>query len=140
MTIVIGSDHAGYDYKEEIKKYLNSKGYDVLDVGTHSKDSCDYPDFGHEVGYFVRDGKADFGIVVCSTGEGIMMAANKVEGIRCGIPYNNKVAKLLREHNGCNVISFGASQMSLKHILRRIDICLNTPAEGGRHERRRNKI
>ena len=140
MKIAIGSDHAGFEYKEAIKKYLTNKGHELIDVGTYSKDSCDYPDFGHAVGYKVSNGEADFGVLICSTGEGIMMAANKEKGIRCGIPYNEKVAALLRKHNDCNVVSFGANYMSLEKVIKRLDIVLNTEPEFGRHERRRNKI
>lgn len=140
MIIAIGSDHAGYEYKEQVKKYLEDKGYKTIDVGTHSKDSCDYPDYGHAVGYLVSKKEADFGVVICSTGEGIMMAANKEKGIRCGIPYNDKVAVLLRKHNDCNVVAFGANQMRLSTVIRRLEIVLKTRPEFGRHERRRNKI
>lgn len=140
MKIAIGSDHAGFEYKEKLKQYLNEKGYELIDVGTYSNDSCDYPDFGHEVGYKVSNKEADFGVVICSTGEGIMMAANKEKGIRCGIPYNDKVAALMRKHNDCNVVSFGANFMSFDTIVRRLEIILRTKPEFGRHERRRNKI
>ena len=136
MVIAIGSDHAGFEYKEAIKKYLLSKNYEVKDVGTDSKESTHYPYFGIKVGELVRDKVADFGIVICFTGEGITIAANKVKGIRAGIGYNDDVARLLREHNNANVIGFGAGQMELDDVLRRIDIFLNTPFSGGRHETR----
>lgn len=136
MVIAIGSDHAGFEYKEAIKKHLISKNYEVIDAGTNSKESTHYPYFGIKVGELVRDKKADYGIVICSSGEGITISANKVKGIRAGIGYNDDVARLLREHNNANVIGFGAGQMELDDVLRRIDIFLNTPFSGGRHETR----
>lgn len=140
MKISIGSDHAGYAYKEEIKKYLSKKGFEMIDVGTNSTDSCDYPDFGKEAAKKVASGEATYGIVVCSSGEGISIAANKIKGVRCGLAYNDDVARLIRQHNDANMIGFGASFMSLEDVLKRIDIFLTTPFEGGRHERRVNKI
>ena len=140
MKISIGSDHAGYKYKEEIKKYLEAKGHQVKDCGTNSLDSCDYPIFGRAAAEAVAKGEVDFGIVVCSSGEGIMMTANKVKGVRCGLAYNDDVARLIRQHNNANMIGFGANFMSLEDVLRRIDIFLATPFEGGRHERRVNEI
>lgn len=140
MKISIGSDHAGYAYKEEIKKYLSKKGYEVIDCGTNSLESCDYPEFGKEAAHKVANKEAEYGIVVCSSGEGISIAANKIKGIRCGLAYNDDVARLIRQHNNANMIGFGASFMDLKDVLRRIDIFLSTPFEGGRHERRVNKI
>ena len=140
MKLSIGSDHAGYAYKEEIKKYLSKKGYEVVDVGTHSTDSCDYPIFGREAAEKVAKKDVDFGILVCSSGEGIMMTANKVKGVRCGLAYNDDVARLIRQHNNANMIAFGANFMKLEDVLRRIDIFLATDFEGGRHERRVNEI
>ena len=140
MIIAIGSDHAGYLYKEEIKKYLTKKGYTLLDKGTNSTESCDYPLFGKSAAEEVAKGNADFGILVCSSGEGIMISANKIKGIRCGLGYNDDVARLLREHNNANMISFGANFMKLEDVLHRIDIFLSTPFAGGRHERRVNEI
>ena len=140
MKIAIGSDHAGFNYKSEIIKYLKEKGHEVIDVGTNSLDSCDYPIFGRAVGENVASGKANYGIVVCSSGEGICIAANKIKGIRCGLAYNDDVARLIRQHNNANVIGFGANFMKLEDVLRRIDIFLSTDFEGGRHERRVNEI
>lgn len=140
MKISIGSDHAGYAYKEEIKKYLTKKGYEMIDVGTNSTDSCDYPDFGKEAAKKVASGEATYGIVVCSSGEGITIAANKIKGIRCGLAYDDDVARLMRQHNNANMIGFGANFMKLEDVLRRIDIFLSATFEGGRHERRVNKI
>lgn len=140
MKISIGCDHAGYNYKEEIKKYLKEKGHEVIDVGTSSLDSCDYPIFGRAAAELVAKGEVNFGIVVCSSGEGIMMTANKVKGVRCGLAYNDDVARLIRQHNNANMIGFGANFMELKDVLRRIDIFLSTDFEGGRHQRRVSEI
>lgn len=140
MVISVASDHAGYEYKNEVINYLLSKGYQVIDCGTNSKESCDYPIYGKEAARMIKIGKAEFGVLICSSGEGIMMAANKIPGIRCGIGYNDEVAKLLREHNNANMISFGANFMKLEDIYKRIDIFLSTPFAGGRHERRVNEI
>ena len=140
MKIAIGSDHGGFALKEVVKNELVAKGYDVLDEGTYSLDSCDYPVFGLAVANAVADKDADFGIVICTSGEGIMMAANKVKGIRCGLGYNDEVSKLMRQHNDANIIAFGAKFMDEKDVLRRIEIFLNTEFEGGRHARRVQEI
>lgn len=140
ITIALASDHAGFKYKQEIFKYLSEKNYKVIDCGTDSEESCDYPLFGKEAALLVSKGDAQFGILICSTGEGIMMTANKVKGIRCGVGYDDEVASLLRRHNNANMISFGANFMSLEDVKKRIDIFLNTEFEGGRHLRRVNEI
>lgn len=140
MKISLGSDHAGYLYKEEIKKYLQSKGIVTIDCGTYSLDSCDYPIFGKKAAQLVADNECEFGILVCSSGEGIMISANKIKGVRCGLAYNDDVARLIRQHNNANMIAFGANFMDLKDVLRRIDIFLNSSFEGGRHLRRVNEI
>lgn len=133
LKIAVGSDHGGVDYKNEIAKYLTSKGYQVFDVGTNSHDSCNYPVYGIAAAKLVASGECDFGVVVCTSGEGISIAANKVKGIRCGIGYNDEVTKLMRQHNDCNMIAFGQKFMALLDVLRRVDIFLSTPFEGGRH-------
>ena len=140
MKISIGSDHAGYLAKEEVKKYLQSKGHEVKDVGTNSLDSCDYPIFGRAAAELVAKGEVDYGVLICSSGEGIMMAANKVKGVRAGLAYNDDVARLIRQHNNANMIAFGASFMKVEDIIKRIDIFLATDFEGGRHERRVSEI
>ena len=134
MIVSLGCDHGGYELKEEIKKYLSNKGIEVIDVGTNSLESCHYPVFGEAAARLVSEKKADYGILVCTSGEGIMMAANKVRGIRCGIGYNDEVSKLMRQHNNANMIAFGAKFMNKEDVLRRIDIFLSTPFEGGRHQ------
>ena len=140
LRIAIGSDHGGVDQKDEVVKYLKSKGYEVVDVGTNSHDSCHYPVFGAEVAKRVANKDCDFGIVICTSGEGICMAANKVKGIRCGIGYNDDVARLMRQHNDANVIAFGAKFMDTNDVLKRIDIFLSTEFEGGRHQTRVDMI
>lgn len=140
MKLSIGSDHAGYKYKEEVKKYLTDKGHQVFDVGTNSLDSCDYPIFGRAAAQKVADHEVDFGILICSSGEGIMISANKIKGVRCGLAYNDDVARLIRQHNNANMIAFGASFMKLEDVIKRIEIFLSTEFEGGRHERRVSEI
>ena len=140
MKVVIASDHAGYTYKQEIKTFLKGKGVQVIDVGTNSIESCDYPIFAHEAAKKVASGDAEYGVLVCSSGEGIAIAANKVKGIRAGIAYNDDVARLMRQHNNANMIAFGATFMKLPDVLKRIEIFIKTPFEGGRHERRVNEI
>lgn len=134
LKIAIGSDHGGLEYKNAIKDHLENKGYKVVDVGTYTKDSCHYPLFGAEVARKVASKECDYGVVVCTSGEGISMAANKIKGVRCGIAYNDDVARLMRQHNNANVISFGQAFMNLEDVLRRVDIFLNTPFEGERHQ------
>ena len=133
MRIAIGSDHGGFNQKQEVIKHLQELGHEVKDVGTYSLDSCHYPIFGAEVGKLVASHQCDFGIVICTSGEGICIAANKIKGIRCGIGYNDEVSKLMRQHNDANVISFGAKFMDTKDVIRRVDIFLSTEFEGGRH-------
>lgn len=140
MTIVLASDHAGYEYKEQVKSFLKEKGFETIDVGTDSKESCDYPIFGRAAAEKVASKEAKFGVVICSSGEGIMMAANKVKGVRAGLAYNDDVARLMRQHNDANIIAFGANFMSIEDVKRRIKIFLSTEFEGGRHERRVNEI
>ena len=140
LKIAIGSDHGGLELKEEVFKYLKSKKYEVIDVGTNSHESCHYPIYGAAVANLVASRECDFGIVICTSGEGICMAANKVKGVRCGIAYNDEVAKLMRQHNDANVIAFGQKFMETNDVLKRIDIFLNTEFEGGRHQTRVDMI
>jgi len=133
MKIAVGCDHGGLEYKNEVATYLKNKGYEIIDVGTYSKDSCHYPIFGAEAARKVANGEADFGIVICTSGEGIMMSANKIDGVRCGLGYNDDVSALMRQHNDANMIAFGQKFMTLEDVIRRVDIFLNTNFEGGRH-------
>lgn len=140
MKIAIGSDHGGFTYKTAIIEHLKTNGYDVIDVGTFSLDSCHYPIYGAEVGRKVASKECDFGVVICTSGEGISMAANKIKGVRCGLCYNDEVARLMRQHNDANVIAFGQKFMKLEDVLRQLDIFLNTEFEGGRHQIRVDMI
>lgn len=134
MTIAFGCDHGGILVKEAIFKLLKERGIEVLDFGTFSTDSCNYPEFAFKASEAVANKKADKGILVCSSGEGVCMCANKVKGIRCGIGYNDDVAHLIVEHNHANMIAFGAKFMSEEDILRRISIFLESKPESGRHD------
>lgn len=136
MKIAIGCDHGGYNQKEAVVKYLKEAGYEVKDVGTYSLDSCHYPIYGEAAARLVANHECDFGIVICTSGEGIMISANKVPGIRCGLGYNDEVSKLMRQHNDANMIAFGAKFMSDEEVINRIKIFLNTNFEGGRHATR----
>lgn len=138
--IAVGSDHGGYDYKVAVISYLKDNGYQVIDCGTFSKDSCHYPIYGELVASKVASKECEFGIVICTSGEGICISANKVKGIRCGIAYSDEVTALMRQHNDANVVAFGAKFMELNDVIRRIDIFLKTPFEGGRHAVRVNLI
>lgn len=140
MKIAVGSDHGGFELKEAIIKHLEKQGHKVLDFGTNSTDSCNYPLYGASVAKSVVSNEADYGIVVCTSGEGICISANKIKGIRCGIGYNDEVTKLMRLHNNANMIAFGAKFMKEPDVLRRIDIFLNTEFEGGRHALRVDMI
>ncbi len=140
MKIAIGSDHGGFNLKEQVKEYLLSLGHEVIDEGTYSLDSCDYPTFAHKVAKDVETNMCERGIVICTTGEGIMIASNKHKGVRCGLIYNEDVARLTREHNDVNMISMGAKYTSINQAKTYIDLFLNTPFEGARHVKRVNKI
>ena len=138
--IAIGSDHGGFDYKTAIISHLKDEGYEVIDCGTYSKDSCHYPLFGELVANKVAMKECQFGIVICTSGEGICISANKVKGARCGIAYCDEVTALMRQHNDANVVAFGQKFMELDDVIRRVDIFLNTEFEGGRHAIRVNLI
>lgn len=134
MKIAFACDHGGYPVKEAIIKMLKEEGHEVIDCGTYSLDSCNYPEFAHACAEKVKNKEADKGILICSSGEGVMMVANKVKGIRCGIGYNDEVSHLIVEHNHANMIAFGAKFMSEEDILRRIRIFLKAENEHGRHD------
>ena len=136
MKIVVGSDHGGFAFKAEIIKHLQAKDHELIDVGTYSLGSCHYPEYAIPAGEMVSRGQADLGIVLCNTGIGISIAANKVPGVRCAVGYDDKVVALTRKHNDANMLAFGAHFMTLPDILRRIDIFLTTEFEAGRHETR----
>ena len=133
MKIAIGSDHGGYDLKEQLKYYLTKNGYEVMDVGTYSKDSCHYPEFAIKCARQVSEGVCQFGVIVCTTGEGVTMAANKIKGVRAGLAYNTDVARLMREHNDANVMTLGAKYTTFKEASERLDTILNAKFLEGRH-------
>lgn len=136
MKLSIGCDHGGYEAKEIVKSYLEKKDHEVIDCGTFSTESCDYPIFAKKAAELVANGEAEKGILICSSGEGVCICANKVKGIRCGIGYNDDVSHLLVEHNHANMIAFGAKFMDINDILHRIDIFLSSEPLGDRHQRR----
>lgn len=140
MKIAIGCDHGGFDLKTSLVAELSKLGYEIVDCGTNSKESVDYPDFAAILGEKVSKNQVNFGILICTTGEGISISANKIKGVRCGIGYNDDVALMMRKHNDANVIAFGAKYTTLDEALTRVKIFLSTEFEGGRHARRVEKI
>ena len=140
MKIAIGSDHGGVLQKQKVIDHLIKKGYEVIDCGTYQASSCNYPEFGLSAARKIKHGEAEKGILICSSGEGISMAANKVLGIRCGIGYCDEVSHLMVEHNNANMIAFGAKFMSDEDVIRRVDIFLNASFEYGRHKLRVDMI
>ena len=138
--IVIACDHAGYDAKVVVLKHLSEQGYDVVDLGTDSSESVDYPEFGHKLGESIESGKYDRGISICGSGNGINMVVNRHRGVRAAICWSVKVAEMARRHNDANVCSIPARYVNEKETLEIIDEFLSTGFDGGRHERRKNKI
>ncbi len=136
MKIAIGSDHAGFQYKQRIVQHLSEMGHQVRDVGTHSEESCDYPLFIRPVALAVASGECERGIVLGGSGNGEAIAANRVAGVRCALCWDTRTAALAREHNDANVISMGQRLISLETALEIVDVWLATPFEGGRHVRR----
>ena len=136
MKIAIASDHGGYELKEEIKRYLAGRDVEVLDLGTDSTESVDYPAYGRACGQAVAEGKADRGIVCCGTGIGISIAANKVKGIRCALCTDVTMARLTRRHNDANVLALGGRTTGLQTALDITATWLDTAFEGGRHQKR----
>src|ERR1039458_6976545 len=140
MKISIGADHAGFSLKEQLRRRLSGEGYEVVDFGTGSLESCDYPDFARAVGRDVAQGGSDRGILVCSTGIGMAMAANKVDGVRAAPGQSDDEVRFTREHNDANVLTLGAKYLEEARAMELIDIFLNTDFAGGRHARRVAKI
>ena len=136
MKIATASDHGGFALKEEVKKHLMERGIEVLDLGTHSEESVDYPVYGKACGEAVASGKADLGIVVCGTGIGISIAANKVNGIRCGLCTSVEMARLTKQHNNANILALGGRTTETGLAMEIVDTWLDTEFEGGRHQRR----
>lgn len=140
MNVAIGADHAGFELKERVKQYLKSHGHTVLDIGTNSADSADYPPYAFRVAEAVRDGKAERGVLVCDSGNGIAIAANKVAGIRATICVNAKHAELARRHNDANVLVLGSAFIPPEDIVPTLDAWFQSPFDGGRHARRVGQI
>ena len=139
-TIAIGGDHAGFPYKDSIIRLLKKRGIEVQDFGTHSVDSVDYPDFVHPVANNVENNKADLGIVLCGSGNGVSMTANKHQGIRAALCWKVELAALARQHNNANILAIPVRFVSKKMALNMVKAFLDSEFEGGRHERRVNKI
>jgi ribose 5-phosphate isomerase B len=138
--IPIGADHAGFEYKEATKKWLQQKGFTVKDFGTNSTASVDYPDFAHPVSASVEAGETAFGILFCGSGNGVCITANKHQHIRAGLSFSTDIAKLIRQHNNANIICIPARFVALPLALEMIETFMTTAFEGGRHEARVNKI
>lgn len=137
--IAVSCDHAGFEYKEAIKAHLQGKA-EVLDLGTNATDSVDYPDFGRAAGQAITDGKVDRAIVICGSGIGISIAANRFKAVRAALCITPEMAKLARQHNDANVLALGARLMSLDAAKQCVDVFLSTDFEGGRHEGRVKKL
>ena len=140
MKIAIGSDHAGFDYKEHLRQKFTEQGFELTDFGAYSTDSADYPDFAHPVAQSVEDGKADFGILICGSGNGVCITANKHKGVRAALCWNNDLAALARQHNNANVICIPARFVDMETAVSMALTFLRTEFEGGRHQRRVEKI
>lgn len=140
MNIVIGGDHAGFEYKEHLIKSLESQGYTVKDFGAYSLDSVDYPDFAHPVAKAVENKESEFGILICGSANGVAITANKHQGIRAAICWQNELAALARQHNNANIVCIPARFVSLEEAENIVKTFLSTPFEGGRHEARVSKI
>ena len=138
--IGMASDHAGFALKEVVKIWLVEHGMQVTDYGCLSTDSCDYPDFAHPLAASVEDGTNDFGIAICSTGNGITMTCNHHQGIRAALCWDTPLAALARQHNNANILGLPANYISIDKAVKIVEIFLSTEFEGGRHERRVNKI
>ena len=140
MKISIGSDHAGYEYKQGIISFLRDNGHEVIDFGTNSNKPVDYPDFIYPVAKSVASGETERGIVLGGSGNGEAMVANRVKGIRCALCLNDEMARLARAHNNANMISLGQRLIDFETALSIVKIWLETPFDGGRHQRRIEKI
>jgi len=140
MKVAIGCDHAGYDYKATVIRTLKKEGVEIIDKGTYSTDSVDYPDFVHPVAELVESGQADLGVLICGSGNGVSMSANKHKGIRAALCWKDEIASLARQHNDANIISIPARFVSAKLARQMVRTFISTEFEGGRHQRRVDKI
>ena len=139
-SMIIGSDHAGFHLKEACKEHLAARGIDVHDVGTHSTESVDYPDFAHPVANGVERGEYPLGLLVCGSGQGASMTANKHQGIRCALCWSPEIGALARQHNDANILSLAERFTTIEQGLQILDAFLDSEFEGGRHARRVGKI
>ena len=140
MKIGLACDHAGFEYKEQLKEYLSSKSIEIKDFGCYSLESVDYPDFAHQLAESIENKENELGIQFCGTGNGINMSANKHQGIRAALCWNTHIAEQSRLHNNANVLTMPARHLSWEEVKKIVDTFLATTFEGGRHERRVNKI
>jgi ribose 5-phosphate isomerase B len=140
MKVALGSDHAGFNLKEEIRRYLAGTDVEVIDEGTNSGESVDYPDYAERVALAVSRGQADRGILVCGTGIGVCISANKIHGIRAAQAWNSEIARLSRQHNDANVLCLSGRFMKPEAAFDAVKVWLETSFEGGRHQRRLDKI
>lgn len=140
MKIAMASDHGGLDLKNRVKQYLEECGHQVVDFGTYTADSCDYPDFARPCAEAVANGSCERGIVVCTTGIGVSIVANKVKGVRCALCANSDMATMTRRHNNANVLAMGQRYVDFDTAKQIVNAFLSTPFDGGRHQRRVDKI
>lgn len=139
-TVALAADHAGFELKNLLREELKAQGYDILDLGTNSSDSVDYPDFGRQLGETVASGKAKIGVAVCGSGIGISIAANRIPGCRAALVHDITTARLSRQHNDANVLALGARLIGTDTARDCLKAFLETPFEGGRHQRRVDKL
>ena len=139
-VIALGCDHAGFDYKEAVVSLLTKRGFSILNKGTDSSESVDYPDYVHPVALEVENNKVDFGIVMCGSGNGVAMTVNKHQGIRAALCWTKELAELARQHNNANILAIPARFISQEVALEMINAFIDTVFEGGRHQRRVDKI
>lgn len=140
MKIAIGSDHAGFQLKEKLKVYLQNKGFEIKDFGTYSEERADYPDFAHPVANAVGTGEMEMGVLICGSGNGVNMTANKHHNVRSALCWNEEIAKLARQHNNANIIALPARFITEQEAEKCVDVFFSTPFEGGRHTERVQKI
>lgn len=138
--IVIGADHAGFEYKSALSEWLQEKGHQVLDKGTYSSASTDYPDYAHPVAEIVEQDQAAFGILLCGTANGVAITANRHQDVRAALCWQTDVAKLVRQHNNANIICLPARFVSLEYCKQMVEVFMETEFEGGRHARRVDKM
>ncbi len=140
MKIAVASDHGGFEMKQALTEYFAKKGMPLQDLGTHDSCSVDYPDYADKMADYILSGQADLGILICGTGIGISIAANRHKGIRAALLYNKDVAAKAKEHNNANIIVFGGRTMSVPEVIEYCEIFLNSTFEGGRHQQRLAKL